>query len=232
MRANPATTCAPVPCLTSPRRGTSPTPASSPARLRHGHALAPDHLCRPGLLWSSSRPPRRLPRPLRATSCPTAPPVPGPEAPPAPPCYGRLAIRHAIGLVSCSRPRCSPPSFLALGLILAGLVSCSRLRCSPSPFRTLGLVLAGVPCRASPAASSCRCSVGDGAPESNWPNSLDQPTTEEFYRLRLLVPSGCRLAKPWRISKDGYPTKGDPPTAEELRTNRGGRYNAHGRHDF
>ncbi|KAI5004817.1 hypothetical protein ZWY2020_032060 [Hordeum vulgare] len=75
-------------------------------------------------------------------------------------------------------------------------------------------------------------SGGGSAPESNWPNSLDQPATEELHRLGLLVPPGCRLAKPWWISKDGYPTKGDPPTAEELRTHRGGRYNASGRHAF
>ncbi|KAI5008409.1 hypothetical protein ZWY2020_009457 [Hordeum vulgare] len=75
-------------------------------------------------------------------------------------------------------------------------------------------------------------SGGGSALKSNWPNSLDQPATEELYRLRLLVPPGCRLAKPWRISKDGYPTKGDPATAEELRTHRGGRYNVHGSHTF
>ncbi|KAI5021265.1 hypothetical protein ZWY2020_055110 [Hordeum vulgare] len=76
-------------------------------------------------------------------------------------------------------------------------------------------------------------SSGDGsAPESNWPNSLDQPATEELYRLGLLVPPGCRLVKPWRISKDGYPTKGDTATVEELRTHRGGRYNVRGRHAF
>ncbi|KAE8786655.1 hypothetical protein D1007_39474 [Hordeum vulgare] len=66
-------------------------------------------------------------------------------------------------------------------------------------------------------------SSGGSAPESNWPNSLDQPATEELSRLGLLVPPGCRLAKPWRISKDGYPTKGDPETVEELRTHRGDR---------
>ncbi|KAI5021060.1 hypothetical protein ZWY2020_054470 [Hordeum vulgare] len=43
---------------------------------------------------------------------------------------------------------------------------------------------------------------------------------------------GCHLAKSWRISKDAYPTKGDPPTAEELRTHQGGRYNARGHHAF
>ncbi|KAI4979938.1 hypothetical protein ZWY2020_016691 [Hordeum vulgare] len=75
-------------------------------------------------------------------------------------------------------------------------------------------------------------SDGGGAPESTWPNSLDQLATEGLHRLGLLVSPGCRLAKPWRINKDGYPMKGDPPTAEELRTHRGGRYNARGRHAF
>ncbi|KAI5008175.1 hypothetical protein ZWY2020_009223 [Hordeum vulgare] len=63
-------------------------------------------------------------------------------------------------------------------------------------------------------------------------HGLDQPATEELHRLGLLVPPGCRLAKPWRISKDAYPTKGNPPTAEELRTHRGSRYNARGHHAF
>ncbi|KAI4986745.1 hypothetical protein ZWY2020_019375 [Hordeum vulgare] len=49
-------------------------------------------------------------------------------------------------------------------------------------------------------------------------HSLDQPTTEELYRLGLLVPPGCRLAKPWRVNKDGYATQAAPATAEELRT--------------
>ncbi|KAI5017494.1 hypothetical protein ZWY2020_042382 [Hordeum vulgare] len=75
-------------------------------------------------------------------------------------------------------------------------------------------------------------SGGGGDPKSNWPNSLDQPAMEELHRLGLLVPLGCRLAKPWRVSKDGYPTKGDPPTAEELCTHRGGRYNSRGLHAF
>ncbi|KAI5016783.1 hypothetical protein ZWY2020_006672 [Hordeum vulgare] len=48
----------------------------------------------------------------------------------------------------------------------------------------------------------------------------------------LLPRAGCHLAKSWRISKDAYPTKGDPPTAEELRTHQGGRYNARGHHAF
>ncbi|KAI5022353.1 hypothetical protein ZWY2020_059083 [Hordeum vulgare] len=69
-----------------------------------------------------------------------------------------------------------------------------------------------------------------GAPESNWPLSLDKPLTEELHSYGLLVPPGCRLAKPWKVSKDGYPTQGDPATPEELRTHPGGRHNIRGRH--
>ncbi|KAI5021391.1 hypothetical protein ZWY2020_058121 [Hordeum vulgare] len=75
-------------------------------------------------------------------------------------------------------------------------------------------------------------SGGGSAPESNWPLSLDQPATEELYRFGLLVPPGYRRAKPWRINKDGYSTQGDPTTAEELRTHRGGRYNIRDCHAF
>ncbi|KAE8783415.1 hypothetical protein D1007_43188 [Hordeum vulgare] len=60
-------------------------------------------------------------------------------------------------------------------------------------------------------------SVGDGASESNWPQSLDKPLTQELYDFGLLVPPGCRLAKPWRICKDGYPTLENPATPEQLR---------------
>ncbi|KAI4982125.1 hypothetical protein ZWY2020_022617 [Hordeum vulgare] len=76
-------------------------------------------------------------------------------------------------------------------------------------------------------------SAGGGAPESNWSLSLDSPTTEEFPRYELLVSPGCRLAKPWKVSKDGYATMPPrPATAEELRTHRGGRHNIRGRHTF
>ncbi|KAI4984518.1 hypothetical protein ZWY2020_017148 [Hordeum vulgare] len=67
---------------------------------------------------------------------------------------------------------------------------------------------------------------GGGASESNWPQSLDKPLTEELYGYGLLVPPGCRLAKPWRICKDGY------PTPEQLRVHPVGRYNIHGWHDY
>ncbi|KAI5012990.1 hypothetical protein ZWY2020_027944 [Hordeum vulgare] len=75
-------------------------------------------------------------------------------------------------------------------------------------------------------------SGGGSAPESNWPLSLDTLATEELYRYGLLVPRGCRLAKPWWINKDGDATQGDPVTAEEHRTHRGERYNIRGRHAF
>ncbi|KAI4991915.1 hypothetical protein ZWY2020_040301 [Hordeum vulgare] len=74
--------------------------------------------------------------------------------------------------------------------------------------------------------------AGGGVPESNWPQSLDKPLTREVYNFGLLVPPGCRLAKPWRICKDGYPTLDNPATPEQLRVHPGGRYNTRGRHDY
>ncbi|KAI4989534.1 hypothetical protein ZWY2020_036851 [Hordeum vulgare] len=70
------------------------------------------------------------------------------------------------------------------------------------------------------------------APESNWPLSLDKPLTAELHSYGLLVPPGCRLTKPWRVSKDRYPTQDDPATPEELRTHPGDRHNINGRHSF
>ncbi|KAI5009848.1 hypothetical protein ZWY2020_011985 [Hordeum vulgare] len=55
--------------------------------------------------------------------------------------------------------------------------------------------------------------VGGGAPESNWPLNLDSPAMEELHRYELLVPTGCRLAKPWNVSKDGYATM--PPSPRD-----------------
>ncbi|KAI5017055.1 hypothetical protein ZWY2020_037433 [Hordeum vulgare] len=74
--------------------------------------------------------------------------------------------------------------------------------------------------------------AGGGAPPSIWPSSLDDPASEELHRYALLVSPGCRLAKPWRVDKDGYAMLGPAATAEELRTHRGGRYNIYGRHIF
>ncbi|KAE8817777.1 hypothetical protein D1007_04546 [Hordeum vulgare] len=74
--------------------------------------------------------------------------------------------------------------------------------------------------------------AGGGVPESNWPQSLDKPLTREVYNFGLLVPPGCRLAKPWRICKDGYPTLDNPATPEQLRVHPGGRYNTRGRHAY
>ncbi|KAE8791990.1 hypothetical protein D1007_33621 [Hordeum vulgare] len=75
-------------------------------------------------------------------------------------------------------------------------------------------------------------SGGGGAPESNWPQSLDKPLTHELYNFVLLVPPGCRLAKPWRICKDGYPTLDNPATPEQLRVHPGGCYNTRGWHAY
>ncbi|KAE8819540.1 hypothetical protein D1007_02524 [Hordeum vulgare] len=70
------------------------------------------------------------------------------------------------------------------------------------------------------------------APESNWPQSLDKPLTQELFNFGILVPPGCRLAKPWRIFKEGYPTLTNPAAPEQLRVHPDGRYNTHGRHAF
>ncbi|KAE8815256.1 hypothetical protein D1007_07387 [Hordeum vulgare] len=83
-------------------------------------------------------------------------------------------------------------------------------------------------------ASSVGGSSSDagGNPPSIWPTSLDAPATEELHLYAVLVPSGCRLLKPWKVSKDGYPTLGPAATAEEVRDHRGGRHNIYGRHAF
>ncbi|KAI5021997.1 hypothetical protein ZWY2020_058727 [Hordeum vulgare] len=81
-------------------------------------------------------------------------------------------------------------------------------------------------------AGGSSSSGGGGAPESNWPQSLDKPLTQELFNFGLLVPSDCRLAKPWLICKDGYPTLTNPATPEQLRVHPGGRYNTNGRHAF
>ncbi|KAI4982809.1 hypothetical protein ZWY2020_023301 [Hordeum vulgare] len=67
--------------------------------------------------------------------------------------------------------------------------------------------------------------AGGGAPESNWSQSLDKPLTQELFNFGLLVPLGYRLAKPWRICKDVYPTLTNPATPEQLRVHPCSRYN-------
>ncbi|KAI4968157.1 hypothetical protein ZWY2020_005269 [Hordeum vulgare] len=59
-------------------------------------------------------------------------------------------------------------------------------------------------------------SGGNGGAETA-PQSLDKPLTQELFNFDLLVPPGCRLAKPWRICKDGYPMLTNPATPEQLR---------------
>ncbi|KAI4991542.1 hypothetical protein ZWY2020_039928 [Hordeum vulgare] len=71
-----------------------------------------------------------------------------------------------------------------------------------------------------------------GASESNWPQSLEKPLTEELHAYGLIVPPGCCLAKPWRICKDGYPTLDDPATPEQLRIHPGIRHNIRTRHTY
>ncbi|KAI4972352.1 hypothetical protein ZWY2020_003277 [Hordeum vulgare] len=61
---------------------------------------------------------------------------------------------------------------------------------------------------ASSVGGSSSCAGGD--PPSIWPTRLDGPAMEELHRYAPLVLPGCRLAKPWKVSKDGYATLGPP----------------------
>lgn len=61
---------------------------------------------------------------------------------------------------------------------------------------------------------------------------MGTPETDELIRLGLMVPPGCRLPKAFRITAEGYPTRGGGATPEELRRHRGGRWNLDGRHAF
>ncbi|KAI4970474.1 hypothetical protein ZWY2020_001388 [Hordeum vulgare] len=54
--------------------------------------------------------------------------------------------------------------------------------------------------------------------------SLDGPATEELHHYALLVPLECRLAKPWKVTKNGYAMLGPAATEEERRNHRGGRH--------
>ncbi|KAI5021851.1 hypothetical protein ZWY2020_058581 [Hordeum vulgare] len=69
----------------------------------------------------------------------------------------------------------------------------------------------------SPLACWFAGSRGDAA---NGPSRAIAATIsgdEELHSYGLLVLSGCCLAKLWKVSKDGYPTQGDPAAPEELR---------------
>ncbi|VAI69437.1 unnamed protein product [Triticum turgidum subsp. durum] len=79
-------------------------------------------------------------------------------------------------------------------------------------------------------------SIGGGAADddvpSAWPTSIGVPETLELHRYCLLVPSGCRLPRNWKIDADHYATPGPSATEEELRNHSGGRHNIEGRKRF
>ncbi|KAI4988544.1 hypothetical protein ZWY2020_030174 [Hordeum vulgare] len=153
---------------------------------------------------------RRLPRRRAFT--------PGELRRPAAPSPPLPSLRYIPAVPAARRHTCLLASFF----LASSSRRWSRRSLLPPPFSV-------VPAMDHAGGSS---SSGGGAAESNWPQSLDKPLTQELYDFGLLVPSGCRLAKPWRICRDGYPTLDNPSTPEQLRVHPGGRYNTRGRHDY
>ena len=66
----------------------------------------------------------------------------------------------------------------------------------------------------------------------SWPTSLSTPETDELIRLGMMVLPGCRLPHVFRITADGYPTRGPDASLDELRRHEGGRWNIVGRARF
>ncbi|VAI10716.1 unnamed protein product [Triticum turgidum subsp. durum] len=78
-------------------------------------------------------------------------------------------------------------------------------------------------------------STGGGAADDAlgaWPTSIGGPETEELHHYCLPVPSGCCLARNWKIDAEGFATLGPGATEEELRNHSGGRHNIEGRKRF
>ncbi|XBI74140.1 hypothetical protein VPH35_067733 [Triticum aestivum] len=79
-------------------------------------------------------------------------------------------------------------------------------------------------------------STGGGAADDDvrgaWPTSIGVPEMLELHRYCLLVSSGCRLPRNWKIDADGHATPGPGATEEELRNHSGGRHNIEGRKRF
>ncbi|XBH74469.1 hypothetical protein VPH35_101413 [Triticum aestivum] len=73
---------------------------------------------------------------------------------------------------------------------------------------------------------------GTDGSSGSCPTSLGTPDTNELIRLRLMVPPGCRLPHIFRITADGYPTRGPGATPDELRRHEGGCWNIVGRIRF
>ncbi|XBI11678.1 hypothetical protein VPH35_138683 [Triticum aestivum] len=68
-------------------------------------------------------------------------------------------------------------------------------------------------------------SNGSDGSGGSWPTSLGTPETDGLIRVRLMVPSGCRLSHAFRITADGYPTRGPGASRDVLRRHEGGRWN-------
>ncbi|XBI30937.1 hypothetical protein VPH35_054577 [Triticum aestivum] len=66
----------------------------------------------------------------------------------------------------------------------------------------------------------------------SWSTSLSTPETDELIRLGLMVSRGCRLPNAFRMTADGYPTRGPGASPDELRRHKGGRWNIVGRTKF
>ncbi|XBI23144.1 hypothetical protein VPH35_064076 [Triticum aestivum] len=67
--------------------------------------------------------------------------------------------------------------------------------------------------------------MASGGRGGSWPTSLSTPETDELIRLGMMVPPGCRLLHVFRITADGYPTRGPGASPDELRRHEGGRWN-------
>ncbi|XP_073366750.1 uncharacterized protein [Aegilops tauschii subsp. strangulata] len=69
-------------------------------------------------------------------------------------------------------------------------------------------------------------------PGGVWPLSLTIRDTEDLARFGLMVPPVSKVPGPWRIGADGVPTRGSPPTPEQLHAFPGARYNRKARRRF
>ncbi|KAF7091458.1 hypothetical protein CFC21_094035 [Triticum aestivum] len=74
--------------------------------------------------------------------------------------------------------------------------------------------------------------MASGGRGGSCPTSLSTPETDELIRLGMMVLPGCRLPHVFRITADGYPTRGPDASLDELRRHEGGRWNIVGRARF
>ncbi|XBI15396.1 hypothetical protein VPH35_057820 [Triticum aestivum] len=67
--------------------------------------------------------------------------------------------------------------------------------------------------------------MASGGRGGSWPTSLSTPETDELLHLGMMVPPGCSLSHVFRITADGYPTRGPGASPDEHRRHEGGRWN-------